>query len=123
MIKARNQYVTEGLEKAYAQKVPNSQLEVFCVGNAAYKDHASKDRLEFIEASGIPDLRKFCLTIAQNAPLEEAKNFLTSQLRLLVNSLDLWTQKTLQKAEFPAATKWRLKQLSISIAEAENQVR
>ncbi|KAK2596612.1 hypothetical protein QQS21_006288 [Conoideocrella luteorostrata] len=88
-IEARNEHVKRGLQKEYESKVPNRTLDVFCVSNKMYSDHIRNGNLEFIMASGIPELRKFCHTITADAQMQEANHFLTSSIPSLLTSLEI----------------------------------
>jgi hypothetical protein len=74
-------------------------LDVFCVSNKWYEKYCPKGNTEFVEASGIPDLRRFCHTVTADAQLNEAKHFLKSRLSALLNTLDLWASSLLQKQD------------------------
>lgn len=87
---ARNEHVKVGLQKAYASKVPEGKLEVFCVSNILYETFTKKGNSDMVAGSGIPELRRFCHSIAADAQLLEAKHFLKSKLASLFSSLDLW---------------------------------
>jgi hypothetical protein len=87
---ARNIHVKDGLQKAYASKVPGGKLEVFCVSNTTYEKYAKKGNGDMVSASGIPELRRFCHSVTADAQLLEAKHFLKSKLASLLNSLELW---------------------------------
>ncbi|KAF2183055.1 hypothetical protein K469DRAFT_584335 [Zopfia rhizophila CBS 207.26] len=121
LIKARNQFVKAGLQSAYAEKVENKTLEVFCVSNKAYEKYAKKGRVEFVEASGIPEVRRFCHTITAQSQLDESKNFLLSKLPSLLSSARLWMEKTLQEADDSATTETIRDELLESINLAENE--
>jgi hypothetical protein len=86
-------HVKEGLQRAYSSKVPKGGLEVFCVSNTTYEKYAKKGNVEMVQASGIPELRRFCYTITAHAQLLEAKHFLSSMLSSLLNSAELWATK------------------------------
>lgn len=88
-IEARNRHVKDGLQAAYSSKVPRNRLDVFCVLNKMYEKYSRKGNGEFIEASGIPDLRKFCFQITADAQLLEAKRFLKSSLFNLLTSFEV----------------------------------
>ncbi|KAK7224376.1 hypothetical protein V2G26_012379 [Clonostachys chloroleuca] len=88
-IEARNRHVKDGLQAAYSSKVPRNRLDVFCVSNKMYEKYSRKGNGEFIEASGIPDLRKFCFQITADAQLLEAKRFLKSSLFNLLTSFEV----------------------------------
>ena len=88
---ARNRHVKDGLQKAYASKVPGGRLEVFCVSNTTYEKFSKKGNAAMVRASGVPELRRFCHSITADAQLLEAKNFLQSTLSSLLTSIELWT--------------------------------
>lgn len=122
LIKARNQFVKTGLQRAYAEKVEGKTLEVFCVSNKAYEKHAKKGRVQFVEASGIPEVRRFCHTITAQAQLEESKNFLLSKLPSLLSSARLWMEKTLQEANDSTTPEMIREELLESIEETESKI-
>lgn len=122
LIKARNQFVKAGLQRAYAEKVEGKTLEVFCVSNKAYEKHAKKGRIQFVEASGIPEVRRFCHTITAQAQLEESKNFLLSKLPSLLSSARLWMEKTLQEANDSTTPEMIREELLKSIEETEFKI-
>lgn len=74
-------------------------LDVFCVSNKWYEKYCPKGNAQFVEASRIPDLRRFCHTVTADAQLNEAKHFLRSRLSALLNTLDLWASSSLQKED------------------------
>lgn len=122
LIKARNQFVKAGLQRAYAEKVEGKTLEVFCVSNKAYEKHARKGRVQFVEASGIPEVRRFCHTITAQAQLEESKNFLLSKLPSLLSSARLWMEKTLQEANDSTTPEMIREELLESIEDTESKI-
>lgn len=115
-MKARNSFVKEGLQKAYASKVPGGKLDVFCVSNTTYEKYSKKGNSEMVIASGIPELRQFCHTITAGAQLLEAKHLLQSTLSSLLNSAELWVGSSPagQEEDNP---------LDVSIYEALQQAR
>ncbi|KID65368.1 Dynamin, GTPase domain protein, partial [Metarhizium hybridum] len=88
-IEARNQHVKRGLQSAYASKIPDQTLDVFCVSNKIYEKHVPKGNSEFVAASGIPELRRFCHTITADAQLQEATHFLKSSIPSFLTSLEI----------------------------------
>jgi hypothetical protein len=91
-VDARNHHVKDGLQKAYASKVPGGRLEVFCVSNTTYEKFSKKGNADMVRASGVPELRRFCHTITADAQLREAKNFLQSTLSSTLCSIALWAK-------------------------------
>ena len=74
-------------------------LDVFCVSNKWYEKYCPKGNTNFVEASGVPDVRRFCHTVTADAQLNEAKHFLKSKLSAMLNTLNLWADSSLQKQE------------------------
>ncbi|KFH46600.1 hypothetical protein ACRE_024930 [Hapsidospora chrysogenum ATCC 11550] len=101
LIGARNAHVKQGLQRAYSSQVPGRDLHVFCVSNTAYEKYCRKGNREYVEASGVPELRRFCHGISADAQLNEARHFLHSRLAGLVNSLGLWSGSRLLAPEKP----------------------
>lgn len=95
LIQARNDHIKQGLRRAYADKAPEGQLEVFCVSNKLYDKYCRKYNLEMVSSSEVPALRKFCKSITAEAQLREANNFLQSSLFSLLNSLAMWAKTNL----------------------------
>ena len=93
LIAARNKRVKEGLRKAYGVKVPGGDLKVFCVSNKTYEKFSRKGEVEYVEASGIPELRSFCHSITAQAQFAEANHFLHTSLPGLLNSAKLWSEQ------------------------------
>ena len=93
-MEARNDHVKEGLQNAYASKVPGGKLEVFCVSNTLYEKYSKKGDTGMVCASGIPKLHRFCHTITAGAQLLEAKHFLQSTLSSCLASIELWTNSS-----------------------------
>jgi hypothetical protein len=88
-IEARNNHVKDGLQAAYSSQAPGNRLDVFCVSNKMYEKYSRKGNSQFVEASGIPDLRKFCFQITADAQLREAKHFLQSSVFNLLTSFEV----------------------------------
>ena len=79
-------HVKEGLQKAYSAEIPQGVLEVFCVSNTSYEKYAMKGDVEMVQASGIPEVRRFCYTVTSHAHLLEANHFRNSKMSSLLNS-------------------------------------
>ncbi|OBT72960.1 hypothetical protein VF21_08477 [Pseudogymnoascus sp. 05NY08] len=86
LINARNMHVKEGLQKAYSAEIPKGVLEVFCVSNTWYEKYAMKGDVEMVQASGIPDVRRFCYTVTCHAHLLEANHFRNTKVPNFLNS-------------------------------------
>ena len=74
---------------------------MFCVSNTTYEKYSKKGNRELVDASGIPQLRRFCHSVTAEAQFQEALHYLRSTLPNLVNSLELWanTNQAAQKQE------------------------
>lgn len=68
------------------------ELQVFCVSNTWYEKYCPKGNQELVQGSGIPDLRRFCHTVAAEMHLNEAKQFLRSRLLGLLESLEVYVR-------------------------------
>ncbi|CAJ0551485.1 Ff.00g114150.m01.CDS01 [Fusarium sp. VM40] len=99
LVQARNEHVKRNLQSVYSSEMNGRTLDVFCVSNKWYEKYCPKGNTEFVEASGIPGLRRFCHTVTADAQLNEAKHFLRSRLSALLNTLDLWASSSLQKQD------------------------
>jgi hypothetical protein len=120
-VQARNDQVVEGLQSAYAAKVPGGSLSVFCVSNETYKKFTRKGNLDMIQASGIPALRSFCYSITAQLQLLESKFFLTSRLGSLLNSLQIWVESYQQ--DLAGRSVRSSKSAGDYLAEIETEVR
>lgn len=98
LIGARNDFVKEGLKRNYSEKVPGGILEVFCVSNLKYEKFSRKGVVDYVNASGVPALRRFCHTITAKPQYFEAKNYLQSSLASLLTSVSLWVEKEREPA-------------------------
>ncbi|KAI1057394.1 hypothetical protein LB507_011543 [Fusarium sp. FIESC RH6] len=99
LVKARNEHVKRNLQSIYSSEMQGRSLEVFCVSNKWYEKYCPKGNTKFVEASGVPDVRRFCHTVTADAQLNEAKHFLKSRLSAMLNTLNLWADSSLQKQE------------------------
>lgn len=91
----------EGVRQAYSSEIPNGKLDIFCVSNTVYEKYCRKGIREYINASGIVELRNFCHGITAEAQLREAQHYLHSSLGSLLNSLGLWAGSRLPDLDGP----------------------
>ena len=91
----------EGVRQAYSSEIPNGKLDIFCVSNTVYEKYCRKGVREYVNASGIVELRSFCHGITAEAQLREARHYLHSSLGSLLNSLGLWAGSRLPDLEVP----------------------
>ncbi|QKD53759.2 uncharacterized protein FOBCDRAFT_260326 [Fusarium oxysporum Fo47] len=99
LVQARNEHVKRNLQTGYSSEMDGRNLDVFCVSNKWYEKYCPKGNNTFVDASGIPDLRRFCHTLTADAQLNEAKHYLRSRLSALLNSLDLWANSSLDEQD------------------------
>ncbi|CEI60224.1 unnamed protein product [Fusarium venenatum] len=99
LVQARNRHVQTNLRNVYSSEMNGGNLEVFCVSNKWYEKYCPKGNARFVEASGIPDLRRFCHTVTADAQFNEANHFLKSRLSSLLNTIDLWASSWIQKQD------------------------
>ncbi|KAH7316951.1 hypothetical protein B0I35DRAFT_434291 [Stachybotrys elegans] len=101
LVQARNGHVRENLQSLFASEMHGRRLDVFCVSNKWYEKYCPKGNIEFVHASGIPELRRFCHTISADAQFKEAKNFLKARMSACLNSLDIWASSLLNAQQKP----------------------
>ncbi|KAG8670948.1 hypothetical protein FPOAC1_004183 [Fusarium poae] len=99
LVQARNRHVQTNLRNVYSSEMNGRNLDVFCVSNNWYEKYCPKGNTKFVEASGVPDLRRFCHTVTADAQFNEAKHFLKSRLSTLLNTIDLWSSSWIQKQD------------------------
>jgi hypothetical protein len=95
LIETRNSKVTRSIQTHYQSEVPASRLKIFCVSNNDYwsKRNLSRDQSEnTINLSGIPVLRKHCISIVSEAQLQSATKYITHDIASLVSEVELWVQ-------------------------------
>jgi hypothetical protein len=89
-VEARNNYVKQQLRAAYQERIPNGNLDVFCISNTVYQEHSETGNVDMIEKSGVPELRRFCRKITARAQLLQALHFMRSEVPSLLNSIKIW---------------------------------
>lgn len=99
LIQARNENVKQNLQSVYSSEMEGNRLDVFCVSNKWYEKYCPKGNTDFVQASGIPELRRFCHSLTADAQLNEARDFLGPKLSALLNSLNLWASSSLHSQE------------------------
>jgi hypothetical protein len=68
-------------------------VKVFCVSSKLYSDHREdykEQNAEYIRQSGIPELRRYCQSIAAEAQLRATSAFLNDRVPALLGSLNQW---------------------------------
>jgi hypothetical protein len=89
LIRARNKEVKSKLQAKYSEHFLPRLMPVFCIDNAYYEE---QDFPQAVNMSGIPDLRRYCLSLPGRALFRSADAFLETRLPALVNSLDIWLE-------------------------------
>lgn len=120
-MKARNEFVRSGLQRAYLEKVKHKTLEVFCVSNVDYNKHSRKGHRDSAKATEIPALRTFCYAINARAQLAESIAFLLAKLPSLLGSARLWMERVL-RADQEIQTKKRQDELLSYIQKVHTEV-
>jgi hypothetical protein len=87
LIQARNKKVKENLQAVYAEHFSPKRMPVFCVDNVYYQEQESP---QTVDLSGIPDLRRYCLSLPGRALFRSADTYLETRLPALINSLEIW---------------------------------
>lgn len=80
--------VTESLSRAWG-----NQTRIFCVSNRLYTDHREMDleqANQYLELSGIKELRRYCQSVPADAQLRATESFLQNQLPAILGSITLW---------------------------------
>ncbi|KAF4273055.1 hypothetical protein CNMCM8812_008067 [Aspergillus fumigatus] len=88
LIVRRNKRIAESLLQA-----TENQARVFCVSNTLYKDYRANDHEqanEYLELSGIRELRRYCQSVPAEAQLRATESFLQNQVPALLGSLTQW---------------------------------
>lgn len=89
LIRARNKEVKINLQAKYSEHFLPKQMPVFCIDNSFYQKQTFA---QAVEVSGIPDLRRYCLSLPGRALFRSADTFLETRLPALINSLDIWLE-------------------------------
>ncbi|KIX08785.1 uncharacterized protein Z518_03442 [Rhinocladiella mackenziei CBS 650.93] len=95
LITTRNQRVTDALQTMYQNQIPRADLPVFCVSNVDYWEHRARPKVEswpFLCLSGIPEVRKHCLSLVAASQLHAATEYVTNAIPALLGSVELWVQ-------------------------------
>lgn len=95
LVENRNAVVRQQLREAYVERIPGDDLSVFCVSNVDYwnnRDLPKDVSLDFLELSGMIEVRKHCISIVAESQLRTATLFMKENIPALVDSLRLWVQ-------------------------------
>lgn len=89
LIRARNKQVKSKLQATYAEHFSPGHMPVFCIDNVLYQE---QEFPQAVDVSGVPDLRRYCLSLPGRALFRSADTFLETRLPALINSLDIWLE-------------------------------
>lgn len=73
----------------------DGELKVFCVSNHIYKEQRYLPRSEaqrHLHLSGIPALRKFCISVVSESQHRAAKQFMRVSVPAVIGNVGLWLQ-------------------------------
>jgi hypothetical protein len=87
LIQARNEKVKANLQAVYAEHFSPKLMPVFCIDNVYYQE---QEFPQAVDLSGIPDLRRYCLSLPGRALFRSADIYLETSLPALINSLEIW---------------------------------
>jgi hypothetical protein len=87
LIRARNKKVKDNLQAVYAEHFSPKRMPVFCIDNVYYQE---QEFPQAVNLSGIPDLRRYCLSLPGRALFRSADTYLETRLPALINSLEIW---------------------------------
>jgi hypothetical protein len=98
LVAVRNEYIKETLTRSRRKHIPNgAPLSIFCVSNlhyAAHKDTESKlQPLLEVKMTGIPDVRRYALTLAAPKLFRSVEDFTKTESSLFFGGLNLWANK------------------------------
>ncbi|CZR67592.1 uncharacterized protein PAC_17491 [Phialocephala subalpina] len=107
---ARNDYIEKFVRSTHAKMLGTRPLSVFCVSNKIYKKNRLRANVHNLSmrGSGIPALRKHCHKIPAQAQFRIGHNFLTVNLKSLVQQVQLWLVGGSQETMSNDATVQRL---------------
>jgi hypothetical protein len=106
-ISARSNYVKNLLVTHYATQPQSRQIDILCVSNTLYREGRrlqqlpsrrsssnANDRIQageqMLASSRIDELRNFCEGIPLQSQIAEARHFLKTRLRTLLERTELW---------------------------------
>ncbi|KAF1809509.1 hypothetical protein P152DRAFT_441705 [Eremomyces bilateralis CBS 781.70] len=95
LMTTRSRNVMRKLTEEYNGKFPNIELTTFCVSNTDYWNFRKKPREKaqpYMDLSGIPGIRKHCISIVAQSQLRAAKGYIEHEIPALLGSIELWVQ-------------------------------
>jgi hypothetical protein len=95
VVKLRNDKVSQGLREEYRNHSITDSLGIFCVSNKDYWDNREKSlriALPCLQASGILELRRYCIGVVAQSRLQAIQTFIKDELPALIGSVELWVE-------------------------------
>jgi len=93
-VSARNRDISSRLASKYPQLAGNGRSNIFCVANDDYEGNklypGSSAHRFAISGSGVPELRRFCHSVAAKAQFRASDHFLAVDIPSLIQHLDVW---------------------------------
>jgi hypothetical protein len=93
-VSARNQDISSRLASKYPQLAGSGRSNIFCVANDDYEGNklypGSSAHRFAISGSGVPELRRFCHSVAAKAQFRASDHFLAVDIPSLIQHLDVW---------------------------------
>jgi hypothetical protein len=107
LISARNNFVKNLLVTHYATQPQSRQIDILCVSNTLYREGRKRQQMQarresltasdriqageqMLASSRIDELRNFCQGIPLQSQIAEARHFLKTRLRTLLEKTELW---------------------------------
>lgn len=91
----RNGIVTRELRGLYQDRIPSSELKVFCVSNTMYWEYRDKPEnvsKPYLDLSGILELRKHAISIVAQNQHRSASRYMKDDIPAFIGSVKLWVQ-------------------------------
>lgn len=112
--------MTQELRSKYNERVA-TEINIFCVSNKDYWDHRGEPKTQsapFLRLSGIPKVRKHCISIVANSQRRIATRYIKDQIPAFLAQVDLWVQSGAR-----TASEERREALCRSLDDVEGQLR
>ncbi|KAF1811517.1 hypothetical protein P152DRAFT_459457 [Eremomyces bilateralis CBS 781.70] len=96
----RNLDVKGKLATQQHEEFPSIEQKVFCVSSKDYWTYRGKSREKaqpYMDLSGIPMVRRHCISIVAQSQLRAAKEFMEKEIPVLLGSIKIWVQSGTQK--------------------------
>ncbi|OAA60385.1 Dynamin, GTPase domain protein [Niveomyces insectorum RCEF 264] len=94
LVQDRNDRTKRDLDAQYRRELPeDGRLLTFCVSNKYYWDYANRPKEEtrpVLHLSGIPELRKHCLSMAADGRFQQVKKYFRNEISALLGEVKMW---------------------------------